>query len=119
MVESIEQFNKLIIGAYPRYKELLTTLSHIEDEQQDILHLIEFGSDYKQRAKLATRLKELRNRRREIKNETALYEPLILFLDKNKAITGEIQRLLGDIRTIKGKQDSPMYFMRTSDEVLK
>ena len=119
MVENIEQFNKLIIKAYPHYKELVITLGHIEDEQQDILHLIEFGSDYKYRAKLATRLKELRNRRREIKNEIALYEPLILFLDKNKAVTGEIQRLLGDIRTIKGKQDNPMYFMRTSDEVLK
>lgn len=119
MIEQIEGFNKVIVKANRHYKELATTLGRIEDEQQDILHLIEFGSGYKQRAKLATRLKELRNRRREIKNEIALYEPLILFLDKNKAVTGEIQRLLGDIRTIKGKQDNPMYFMRTSDEVLK
>lgn len=119
MIEVIAKFNKLMSEATSKYMFLSEELNKWDKEQQDILHLIECSTNCKGRSKLATKLKRLRNERREIKNELEYYQLLMPFVEKNRTAIGELQRLLGEIRKAEQKQSKPIYFMRTSGEILE
>jgi len=119
MVEAIEEFNKLLQSATSTYVYLNGQISIMDNEQQDILHLIEMSKDSKERSKLATRLKQLRKERRIIKNKFEYYQLLTPFVEKNRTVVGEIQRLLGELRKIEQKQKNPVYVMRTTGDVLE
>ena len=66
----------------------------------DYLHKIEFGGlKYKERAKLATQLKKIRNERREYKDQKEALQPLIEFLTQNKSGAD----LLKNLRQVQGE----------------
>lgn len=119
MVEAIEEFNKLIQSATSTYIYLSGQITQMDNEQQDILHLIEMSKDSKERSKLATKLKQLRKERRIIKNKFEYYQLLAPFVEKNRSVVGEIQRLLGELRKVEQKQKNPVYVMRTTGDVLE
>ena len=101
-------------------KQLNEELSIKEQEQQDILHYFENNnlnaSGYSKAGKL---LKEIRQERREIKDNIDRINHIKMFTDKynNKLIVGDIVQTLKGLNTISRKQQHPVYIRRT--EIIK
>ena len=73
----IEDFNKYLKEIQDKYQELSNQLSKIDGAQDDILHFLEFASyDAITMVKVTKKLKDIRNQRREIKNELAMIQKI-------------------------------------------
>ena len=69
----IEDFNKYMHDIRKTGKELSDQLSKIDGEQEDVLHFLELASyDAVTMVRVTKKLKEIRSRRREIKNKLAM-----------------------------------------------
>lgn len=97
-------------------KQAYEELSILDLKQQDILHYIENNtlnaSGYSKAGKL---LKQVRTKRREVKNEIEKLEHLQKLANKynNKMIQGDIIQTLKGLNTINKRQAEPKYECRT------
>lgn len=74
-MDYIRDFNKYCQHIDKRYKELTEEMSKVDQEQDDILHFLELDTyDAVTMMKVTKRLKEVRARRREIKNEFTMVQ---------------------------------------------
>jgi hypothetical protein len=94
----------------------------VEREQQitqDLLHVIEFSENYKERYKYSTQLHYNRKRRRAYKTAVEVLQPLIEFLDKedNKKCLNKLINLLGDRRKFKERTKERVYTPRILDGI--
>lgn len=100
-----------------RLKEETDKLSEKDTELSDLDHYIEIHNlkayEY---AKLGKLRKTLREERRVIKNNIEIIGEIKRFTDKynNKLITGDILKTLKGYKTIKNRQDNPVYTYRTN-----
>lgn len=100
-----------------RLKEENDKLSEKDTELSDLDHYIEIHNlkayEY---AKLGKLRKTLREERRVIKNNIEIIGEIKRFTDKynNKLITGDILKTLKGYKTIKNRQDNPVYTYRTN-----
>lgn len=86
---------------------------------QDYLHKLELdGLDYRERAKVATRLADCRKKRRAYKDETEILQPLVDFLqtDKGRTTLNLLKEVLGKTRKAEEKQERRIYFPRVLKE---
>ena len=68
----IEDFNKYVKEIKDKHDKLFEQLSNVDSEQEDVLHFLELTTcDAVTMMKATKRLKEIRKRRREIKDELA------------------------------------------------
>lgn len=82
--DCIMEFSKYINAVEYKYKNMVTDEEKVQKEMQDILHKIEFNDYEEDRAvELINEVKELRGKRREIKDFLTLTKPLIDFLNTN------------------------------------
>ena len=73
----IEDFNQYVKRITDRNNELSQQLSRVDSEQDDILHFLELATyDAVTMMRVTKRLKEVRERRREIKNEIAIIQKI-------------------------------------------
>ena len=76
-MDYIRDFNEYCQQMNKRYQELVKELSEVDLEQEDILHFLELDTyNAVTMMKVTKRLKEVRSRRREIKNELAMVQPI-------------------------------------------
>ena len=69
-MDYIQDFNKYVEHINKRFAELSKELSSVDQEQDDILHFLEFETyNAVTMMKVTKRLKEVRAKRREIKHE--------------------------------------------------
>lgn len=100
-----------------RLKEENDKLSEKDTELSDLDHYIEIHNlkayEY---AKLGKLRKTLREERRVIKNNIEIIGEIKRFTDKynNKLITGDILKTLKGYKSIKNRQDNPVYTYRTN-----
>lgn len=97
----IAAFCKLVEQAEKDYKWNLDELKRLDGLTQDYLHKLEIGDlDYKGRAKLATKLAECRQHRRNCKNVVEMLEPLIAFTESKsgKGLMNSLKNVLGEVR---------------------
>ena len=101
-----------------RESEGTTLSSHslMEDENkrtQDYLHKLELDNlNYKERAKLSTKLMENRRLRRKYKDEYEENLPISAFVDANKQFVKKLEQLLGEIRKVEKYHENRQYYPR-------
>lgn len=73
----VEEFNKYVQFISDKYTELSKQLSKVDSEQDDILHFLELETyDAITMMKITKKLREVRERRREIKNELSIIQTI-------------------------------------------
>ena len=83
-----------------------------EQLTQDYLHKLELEDlDYRERAKLATRLRDCRQLRREHKDTAEILEPLVQFLEseKGKNMLNLLREALGKTRKAEERMENRVY----------
>lgn len=80
---------------------------------QDYLHKLELGNlNYKERAKLSTKLMENRQLRRKYKDEYEENLPISEFVGANKQFVKKLEQLLGEIRKVEKYHENRQYYPR-------
>ncbi len=83
---------------------------------QDYLHKIELENlNYKERAKLSTKLMENRKLRRKYKDEYEELLPLSNFVAENKVFIRKLEQLLGEVRKVEKYHTNRQYFSKTGE----
>lgn len=98
----ITAFLNLIIQSENGYQFALELQRAEEKKTQDILHMLELDNlNYKERAKLATQLKNIRQKRRRYKDEVEELECIVQFKKENKNLVNMLTQLLGKQRKVE------------------
>ncbi|WP_182200115.1 hypothetical protein [Paraliobacillus salinarum] len=93
-------------------------LTKINQEIQDLMHVVEFSSfNASDGYRLAKDLKIARKKRRELKNELELLEPLVSVLKKFRNNLQEMDKAVGEIRKVKALQQSRTYKCRVREDL--
>lgn len=91
-----------------------------EKETQDLLHIIELTSFHAAKGyHFSKELQKARLRRRELKNQNELIEPLLAIVKRMKTFEHELNKVIGDIRRIKSNQENRQYKMRVREDLQK
>ncbi len=86
---------------------------------QDYLHKLELEDlDYKERAKVATKISKARKDRRQCKDRTEVLQPLVDYLtsDKGKSMMNLLKEVLGKTRKAEARHENRVYYNRRLDE---
>lgn len=88
-------------------------LAKCEKEQQNLLHELELdGLNYKERAKVATKISKMRHERRGSKDSIELTRDILNFYNENKPVIKKLERILGDIRKYESFMKTRTYKKR-------
>ncbi|MBM7598175.1 archaellum component FlaC [Virgibacillus halotolerans] len=100
-----------VIKQFPdRHGHNIQEVSRLDREQQDLLHLIEFiPMNAYQGWNTTQRIKHVRRDRRKVKEETELLEPIIPLLKKYRQQLTEMDKVIGEIRKVKKRQENRQY----------
>lgn len=98
----ITAFLNLIIQSENEYQFALELQRTEEKKTQYVLHMLELDNlNYKERAKLATQLKNIRQKRRRYKDEVEELECIVQFKKENKNLVNMLTQLLGKQRKVE------------------
>ena len=95
-----------------KYDLLLKELSYYDQLVEDYLHIIEFYTNgYNDRAKVATQLKVYRDKRRVVKNEIELLQPLMSLMVSNdgKILFERLRKLSCQMSDINNRHNNATY----------
>ena len=96
-----------------RYKQLTEELALIEDELFDQTHDMEnMKFDVRRGYKLAKKFHDSRERRRKLKNELAILQPLYEWHNRNKNTEIDLFKIKNQMEKVKYKQDNWVYVKR-------
>lgn len=103
---------KLMDDALKDYSWCKEQVNRADKLTQDYLHKLELDDlNYSERAKLATKLRDCRQQRREYKDTVEILEPLVQFLesDKGKNMTNLLREALGKTRKAEERMETRTY----------
>ena len=110
----IADFLALLEYAQERYATAYDEERNANDETQDILHSLEFEwYDTRKAARLARKLSEIRQKRRQAKNDMEIVGLISDFVNSHAALIKALQRLQSDVQTTKQDQAQRPYHFRT------
>lgn len=95
---SIKSFCDTVEQSLKDYKYNSDKVKEMDSLTQDYLHMMEFGNlNYKERAKVATKLQQVRRERRMYKDSLEILQPLVDFMeqDKNKNLINLLRNVQG------------------------
>ncbi|MEN2464938.1 hypothetical protein [Ornithinibacillus sp. JPR2-1] len=111
--ESLIHVRNIFVDCPKRYGLTNDYLTKINNEIQDIMHVIELGTlDAVARVKMVNELKILRKKRRELKNELEILEIVKEFINQPKPNEKTISKILGSVRSRIELQGKRTYRMR-------
>jgi len=108
----ISGFCKMLEEAKSNYEWNVSEVNRLDKLTQDYLHILELENlDYRERAKVATKLAKCRRERRASKDTVEILEPLIRFLEseKGKSMTNLMQEVLGKTRKVEERMENRTY----------
>ena len=112
---SLSEFLRVVDNAKADYKWNDSEVSRLDSLTQDYLHQLELGGlDYKQRARIATRLAKCRQERRGSKDTVQVLQPLMDYLetDKGKQALNLMREVLGKTRKVEQQMQTRVYRAR-------
>lgn len=115
----ISEFCKIISEAQNDYVWNRDEVNRLDRLTQDYLHKLELDRlNYNERAKVATKLAQCRQLRRESKDTVEILEPFIVFLmsDKGKNMTNLLKEALGKTRKVEERMENRTYRYKILDE---
>lgn len=113
--ETISGFCRMLDEAKRDYSWNYDEVGRMDRLTQDYLHKLELDDlDYKERAKVATKLARCRQQRREFKDTVEILEPLIQFLesDRGKNLVNLVREVLGKTRKVEERMETRTYIPR-------
>ena len=108
----IRDFCKMVDGAKQDYEWNREEVNRLDKLTQDYLHQLELGGlDYRERAKVATKLSQCRKVRRISKDTVEILEPLMEFLqsEKGKGTLNLMREVLGKTRKVEERMETRTY----------
>lgn len=109
-IETFLNYLSEIDRSYPITK---AELEKKDAETQDILHELELGdNNYKERAKIATKLRNIRKERRQLKDRIEETEILYQWMNENKTSINKLQQVLGQTRKQEKYHSNRTYHKR-------
>ena len=97
--KELEQFLDFLKSAESQLDQATTGQQEAEAETQDILHALELEKhSYHEMAALSRKLAEVRQNRRQHKDNAAQLAPVVEWARGNIEVVRGLQRLLGDVR---------------------
>ena len=115
---TISNFLDMVSQAKADYEWNSEEIGRLDRLTQDYLHMMELGGlDYKERAKIATKLTHCRQERRESKDTTEILAPLITYLESEngKRMINLMKEALGKTRKVEENMDRRVYRFRVLD----
>lgn len=110
----LEAFLAYLREAGEEYRMAETDRVEAEAATQDLLHALELGEDSAAgRAKLAEKLREVRQQRRRAKDTAERTAPVAEWAEQNRTVIKGLKRLLGDVRKVERKGEKRTYTPRT------
>ena len=117
MIEHIKSVREVFVDTPKRYEFLTEQLKRVDDETQDLLHVLELGKlDAIKTGEVAKRLKEVRKERRRIKDDLEVMEEVVGFT-KGRVNKNTISKLIGDVRKIEERKKTRKYRMRVCKDL--
>lgn len=120
--ENISEFIKFLTDTVDDYHWSFEQVGVMDNLTQDYLHKLELDDlDYKERAKVATKLSECRKNRRAYKDTCQILEPTVQFLesDKGKNMMNLLREALGKTRKSEERMENRIYVPRVLNEPVK
>lgn len=115
-IEKIETVREVIVDFPKQYKLAKDELSRVEQERQDLLHILEFARlDAVKTSMISRELKDVQRRRRDLKNELEYLNEIVESLKsfgKLKVIENTLNRSIGRLRKISRSQSNRTYNIR-------
>lgn len=113
--KEIEQFLDFLKSAESQLDQATTGQQEAEAETQDILHALELEKhSYHEMAALSRKLAEVRQNRRQHKDNAAQLAPVVEWARGNIEVVRGLQRLLGDVRKAERSTQNRFYTPRTN-----
>lgn len=114
----ISSFCRMMDEAKDDYAWNFEEVNRMDKLTQDYLHMLELNNlNYKERAKIATKLSKCRQLRRESKDTAEVLEPLIQFLnsEKGRNMMNIMKEILGKTRKIEDRMADRTYRYKVYD----
>jgi len=108
----ISDFCKMVDTAKSDYNWNKDEVGRLDRLTQDYLHMLELNNlNYKERAKVATKIAKCRQNRRASKDTTEILEPIIQFFgsDKGRNMMNLMREVLGKTRKAEEKMETRTY----------
>jgi ribonuclease BN (tRNA processing enzyme) len=117
LYQDIEQttmlLRSIIFDTTKAYENNKISIELCEKEIIDIEHVIELTTFNASRGyALSKEIKDVRIRRRELKDQNELLSPLVEIVNRLKSFQNDLNKAIGDIRRIKQKHENRSYKMR-------
>lgn len=113
--KELEQFLDFLKSAESQLDQATTGQQEAEAETQDILHSLELEKhSYHEMAALSRKLAEVRQARRQHKDNAAQLAPVVEWARGNIEVVRGLQRLLGDVRKAERSTQNRFYTPRTN-----
>lgn len=112
---TVESFCRMIDTAQKDYANSASEMEKLDKLTQDYLHKLELGDlDYKERAKLATKLRDCRQARRGYKDTIEVLEPLVQFVESERGhnMMNLMHEVLGKTRKVEERMATRIYWPR-------
>lgn len=112
--DGVDSFLKYLRETEQMYKMACDNEQEANNETQDILHSIELEEHtYNEMARLARKLREIRQRRRIAKDLITQASPVCEWAENNRQIVKGLEQLLGAVRKEEKRADGRTYTPRT------
>lgn len=114
----ISEFIKYCDSIVGTYEYAKSCIEHEQQYIQDILHMMEFSDDYKERYRLSTQLHRSRVKRRYYKDLIEVLDIVAKFISDpdTKRVINRLKGICGDIRKVKKAQAERVYHLRSTGE---
>lgn len=114
--DTIRQFIRFLRDAQSRYKENMRLVAEYQLQRQDLDHYAEMVDDLNrtEACRYYRKMRDLGRKRRAIKNEAALLEPLMTMLDNDPRFIKQLEQVQGLIGAKKAHIDNLDYTAKTN-----
>lgn len=116
----ISEFLNFLSQTNEEYEHNYMQVNTLDKLTQDYLHDLELDdTTYKDRAKLATKLRDTRRARRNHKDSVQVLTPVVEWINQNKKSVNSLKQLLGIVRKEESKLQNRVYIRKVDQSVTK
>lgn len=116
--ETISSFLEFLKECDRQYDAQYEFVGIKDKESQDLLHKLELQPlTYHQTARLASELRQVREDRREAKDQVAVLTPVMEYYRSNTTAIKTLERMLGEVRKAEKSLENRIYIPRVLKEV--
>ena len=115
----IKSFISAMEDASSEYAYCYKRVNDLDYLTQDYLHKLELDDlDYRERAKVATKIRDARKERRQCKDRVEVLQPLVDYMesDRGKTMLNYLREVLGRTRKAEDRHKNRIYINKRLEE---